>query len=103
MQWFYLIALLVILGCLVLIDYRYKLAFFHNAKRAGLTLGIAIWLFTVWDIFGIRMGIFFKGDSPYSLPIHIIPEFPIEEIFFLGVLTYSALIIYRFASERIKK
>ena len=103
MQWLYLVALLAILGCLTLIDYRYKLAFFHNAKRAGLTIGIAVWLFIVWDIFGIKFGIFLKGNSPYALPFEVIPHFPIEEIFFLGVLTYSALIIYRFASERIKK
>jgi len=103
MQFIYLSALIVILGCLTLIDYRYKLAFFHNAKRAGFTLAIAVWLFVVWDIFGIKLSIFFHGGSALTLPIRIIPEFPIEELFFLTLLTYSALIIYRFVQERIKK
>ena len=100
MQWLYLISLLIIIGCLGLLDWRYKLAFFHETKRTALTLAISIWLFIVWDIFGIKSGIFFHGDSPYTLPYRIIPEFPIEEIFFLFVLTYSALLIYRFVSTR---
>lgn len=103
MQWLYLISLLVVIGCLVLLDWRFKLAFFHDLKRSALTLGIAVWLFIAWDILGIRFGIFLKGDSPYMLPYEIIPEFPIEELFFLFVLSYSALLLYRFFSIRSAK
>ena len=100
MQWFYLASLVFVIICLVLVDWRFKLAFFHDLKRTALTLGIAIWLFIVWDIFGIRLGIFGHGDSLYSLPYRIIPEFPIEELFFLFVLTYVALLLYRYVSDR---
>lgn len=65
-----------------------------------MTLAIAVWLFTVWDIFGIKLGIFSHGDSPYTLPYRIIPGFPIEEFFFLFTLSYSALLIYRFVQKR---
>jgi len=99
-QWFYLIGLVIAISCLVLIDRKFKLAFFHNFKRTALTLAISIWLFIVWDIFGIKLGIFFHGGSAYTLPYRIIPEFPIEEVFFLFLLTYIALLIYRFVEKR---
>jgi lycopene cyclase domain-containing protein len=103
MQWFYLVTLIGVLGCLVLIDYRHKLAFFYALRRTTMTLAVSLWLFIAWDILGIRLGIFFHGGSEYTLPVRIIPEFPIEEIFFLMVLTYSALLLYRFAQTRWQK
>lgn len=51
-------------------------------------------MFIIWDILGIALGIFFHGDSPYSLPFRIAPEFPIEELFFLYLLTYTTLVVY---------
>jgi len=100
MQWFYLIGLVISIACLVVIDRRFKLAFFYDARRTATTLAITIWLFVVWDIFGIQLGIFFHGGSDYTLPVRIIPEFPIEELFFLFLLTYVALLVYRFAEKR---
>ena len=96
MQWLYLLALIVAITCLVVVDRKYRLAFFYNARRTSLTLAVSIWLFIVWDIFGIKLGIFFHGGSDYTLPIRLIPEFPIEELFFLFLLTYVALLLYRF-------
>jgi len=100
MQWLYLTGIITAIGCLVIVDRRFKLAFFHDVKRTAITLAISIWLFIVWDIFGIKLGIFFHGGSEYTLPYRIIPEFPIEEVFFLFLLTYVALLIYRFAEKR---
>ncbi|MBC7565117.1 lycopene cyclase domain-containing protein [Candidatus Saccharibacteria bacterium] len=100
MQWAYLVFLIIAIGCLVLIDRRFSLAFFYNLKRTALTLAVAVWLFIAWDILGIKFGIFFHGNSPYSLPYRIIPEFPIEELFFLFVLSYSSLLIYRFMQKK---
>ena len=100
MQWFYLAGLIIAIGCLVIVDYKFKLAFFYQWQRTLITLLVAIWLFIVWDIFGIKLGIFFHGDSQFSLPIRIIPEFPLEELFFLFLLTYATLLIYRFVQKR---
>lgn len=100
MQWLYLAGLIIAIGCLVIVDYKFKLAFFYQWQRTLMTLLIAIWLFIVWDIFGIKLGIFFHGDSQFSLPIRIIPEFPLEELFFLFLLTYVTLLIYRFVQKR---
>lgn len=88
------------IGCLMLIDWRYKLALFYKPKQAILTLAISISLFIIWDVIGIALGIFFHGGSNLTLPVRIAPEFPIEEIFFLFLLTYVVLIAYRFFSKR---
>jgi lycopene cyclase domain-containing protein len=92
----YLSALCLVIVCLGLIDYRYKLAFFFDARRTLLTLAVAMGLFVVWDVLGIQLGIFFHGGSDLTLPLRILPEFPLEELFFLFLLTYVTLITYRF-------
>lgn len=94
-QWVYLIALLVSISGLATLDWRYKLAFWYDFRRTVLTLAAACWLFVVWDILGISMGIFLHGNGPYTLPIRLFPEFPIEELFFLFLLSYVTLILYR--------
>ena len=72
MEWLYLTSLVFVIACLVLVDWRYKLAFFHDVRRTSLTLAIAIWLFIAWDVLGIKLGIFFHGGSAYTLPFRII-------------------------------
>jgi|ETNmetMinimDraft_21_1059911.scaffolds.fasta_scaffold07848_2 lycopene cyclase domain-containing protein len=96
MEWFYLLGLTIAISCLGLIDWKYKLAFYHDFKRTAATLFIAISLFVVWDILGINLGIFFHGGSELTLPYRIIPELPIEELFFLMLLCYVTLIVFRF-------
>lgn len=94
MEWFYLLGLLIGIGGLLIIDNRWKLAFWRDAKRSALTLGAAITIFIIWDILGILLGIFFHGGSQYALSFRIAPEFPFEEIIFLFLLSYSTLITY---------
>ena len=99
MEFAYLAALLISLAGLVTIDWRYRLAFWYDHVRTIATLVIGIGVFIVWDILGIALGIFFHGGSSYTLPIRILPEFPIEELFFLTLLCYCTLILYRGGSK----
>ena len=92
---FYLAALLVSITGLLVIDRRFKLAFWFDTIRTGKTIALSIFVFVIWDIIGINMGIFFKGNSQYMLPFVIAPEFPVEELFFLFLLTYVALLLIR--------
>ena len=94
MQWFYFIGLLIGIGGLLLIDRRWKLAFWKDGKRTIFTIATAIAVFVLWDLVGISLGIFFHGGSAYTLPFRLAPEFPIEEIVFLFLLTYSTLVVY---------
>ena len=100
MQWAYLIRLIVAIFCMGLIDRRYKLALWHDRRRTIATLSVAVSIFIVWDILGIGLKIFFHGGSNYSLPFTLLPEFPVEELFFLILLCYTTLIIYLGASKR---
>lgn len=95
MEFTYLTGLLVGISGMAIIDYRYRLAFFIERRRTLLTIGCALLIFIVWDIAGITLGIFLHGNSPFSLPFRIFPEFPVEELVFLTLLCYCALVLYR--------
>lgn len=94
-QWFYLLALIFSLCGLAILDRRYRLAFWFDRTRSFTTIGIGIAVFIVWDVLGIALGIFFHGGSHFTLPLRIAPEFPVEEIFFLFLLCYVTLLLYR--------
>lgn len=95
MQWLYLIALMLSIAGLATLDWRHKLAFWYDHKRTIITLVIGVGIFLLWDLAAISQGIFIHGSSNFALPYTIVPEFPVEELFFLILLCYSTLIIYR--------
>ncbi len=90
----YLLALAVSLLGMGLIDFRHKLALFTQPLRTLATPTIAVVVFLIWDLVGIAQGIFFRGSGPYLTGITIAPELPIEELFFLTLLSYTILIAY---------
>lgn len=96
----YLAGLFVSLCGLVTLDWRHRLAFWYDARRSAWTLCIAVIIFIIWDVLGIALGIFFHGGSPWTLPLRIAPEFPIEELFFLILLCYVTLLLYRGLERR---
>jgi len=98
MSWVYLVGLLLGLAGMATLDWRYKLAFWHAPKRAALVIILTVLFFVVWDALGIFLGIFYYGHSPYSLGILLAPEFPLEELFFLILLSYCTLVCYRGAA-----
>lgn len=100
MNLLYLASLAVAIFGMFMIDRRYKLAFFHDARRATLTVGIAVAAFTLWDILGITLGIFRQGTSGFDLGVEVLPELPVEEFFFLFLLCYLSLIAYLFLQRK---
>ncbi len=91
----YLAALLISLGGMAVIDYRYQLAAWYDARRTALVIGVGVVLFVIWDIFGIALDIFYSGQSQYMSGIYLGPEFPLEELLFLTFLCYFTLVCYR--------
>lgn len=79
---------------MIAIDYKWSLAYFHNKGRTFAAVMVGFLLFVVWDAWGIGLGIFFSGRSPYMSGIYLAPQFPLEEVFFLLFLCYFTLIIY---------
>lgn len=94
MMWLYLLALCISISGLLCIDWRHKLAFWKDARRTIITLVVAIVVFIIWDLLGISLGIFYDGESTFMLPVRLLPHFPIEELFFLFLLTYVTLLLY---------
>ncbi len=90
----YLLALIISLLGMGLIDHKHKLALFNQPVRTVITLFVAVVVFLIWDLVGIALGIFFRGPGPYLTGITIAPELPIEEVFFLTLLSYTILIAY---------
>ena len=90
----YLAALTVSLLGMGLIDFKHKLALFSQPVRSAITIALAVTVFLIWDLVGISQGIFFRGEGPYLTGITIAPELPIEEVFFLMLLSYTILIAY---------
>lgn len=57
-------------------------------------------IFIIWDLLGIGLGIFFSGNSSYMSGIYLLPELPIEEIFFLFLLSYLPIVLFNFLELR---
>ena len=75
------------------IDHRWKLAFFRNARATWLAIAASMSLLLIWDVLGIRSGIFFRGETEFMTGLLVAPELPVEEIGFLFFLSYIALVL----------
>lgn len=99
----YLAILIVsLIGC-YLLDRTHNLAFTVDPKRAFWSMVPAFVVFVIWDIAGISLGIFFRGNNKLLTGIQLFPEFPIEEVFFLMLLCYSTLIALTWISKVLNK
>lgn len=90
----YLCALVVSLAGLGFLDWRYRVALFADARRTLATVGIGVAFFLVWDLIGVGLGIFFRGDTDYLTGVQVAPEVPLEEVFFLTLLVYQTLLAW---------
>lgn len=84
----------------VLLDYRHKLALFVDARRTILVVVLSVVFFLGWDMNGVANGVFFKGDSDLLVGLDVATEVPIEEVFFLTLLSHLALIAFRLWDRR---
>lgn len=91
MPLFYLGALLISIGCMLLLDRRFTLFFWRDARRAGITLTAGVLFFLAWDLLGIGLDIFYRGETEFMTGILLAPELPLEELFFLVLLCYCAM------------
>jgi lycopene cyclase domain-containing protein len=95
----YLIALLFSILGVGLLDWTHKVALFVDAKATMFAVALSVAVFLVWDIVGIANGIFFRGDAPHLSGLLLAPELPVEELFFLILLSYNTLVVYRWAAK----
>jgi lycopene cyclase domain-containing protein len=95
----YLAGLLVVIGCMALIDARWRLVFWRAPIAAAVTIGVGLAYFLLWDAAGIVLGVFFRGESQIVTGIELAPELPLEEPVFLFFLCYLTLVLV-FGVER---
>lgn len=100
MSFVYLLALVGALLGTGALDRRHSLAVFGGAPwRTFIIVALAVSFFLVWDLVGIAEGVFFRGSGPWMTGLLLGPELPLEELFFLILLSYSTLVSYLLATR----
>lgn len=103
MNFLYLAALLVSLTGMVVLDRRFTLFFWQDARRASIVLTTTVVFFLIWDISGINSGVFFRGTGPWMTGVQAAPELPLEEVFFLTLLGYMTMNVFAGFSKVVAK
>ena len=98
----YLAALAVSITGMVVLDRRFRLFFWRDGKRAAIVLAVGVVFFLVWDLFGIGLGIFFRGETSFMTGLQLAPELPVEELFFLILLCYLTMNAFAASSDLLK-
>jgi lycopene cyclase domain-containing protein len=89
----YLGCVLIASAALVLLDRRFALVFWRDARRTGVVLIVGLAFFLSWDEVGIGSGVFARGRSPFMAGVELAPELPVEEPVFLTFLCYLTLVL----------
>ena len=87
----YLAALLFSLFGMATLDRRFTLFVFRDPARGAVTLLVGVVFFLVWDLVGIDLGIFFRGETAFMTGWKLYPELPVEEVFFLVLLCWLTM------------
>lgn len=96
----YLAALAVSIFGMAVLDRRFRLFFWRDRFRATVVYTAGMAFFLVWDFVGVSAGVFFRGDGPFLIGLQVAPEVPVEELFFLTLLIYSAMNSFGALSRR---
>ena len=99
----YLLTLLLSLGGMTVLDWRFHLFFWRSPRRAALVLGIGVLFFLGWDLLGIGLGIFYRGETALMTGVQLAPELPLEEVFFLTFLCYLTMILVQGARRLLER
>ena len=99
MSLLYLAALAVALTGMVMLDRRFRLFFWAAPWRAAVVLVVGLAFFLAWDIAGVGLGVFFRGETSFMTGLQVAPEVPLEEVFFLTLLCYLTMNAYGAASR----
>lgn len=97
----YLACLLAGIGCMLLIDYRFRLFFWRDAAAATLVTLAGTAFLLLWDAAGIAAGIFLRGGSGIASGVVLAPELPLEEPVFLVFLVFCTMVLYTGAARLI--
>ncbi|PJI94184.1 lycopene cyclase domain-containing protein [Luteimicrobium subarcticum] len=102
MRFAYLAALLVSLAGVAVVDARWRLVLWRDARRGAVALGVGLAAFLLWDGVCIAAGVFVRGDGRWSTGVEVAPHLPLEEPVFLLFLCYLALVLWT-AARRVER
>ena len=94
MTFAYFGTLLFSLTGMVLLDRRFRLSFWRRPVVSAWSMATAVVFLLIWDLAGVANGIFFRGESSWLTGVLVAPEVPLEEVFFLALLSYLTLNIF---------
>lgn len=89
----YLLFLLAAFGCVLAVDLRLRLFLGRSWQHAAIVLAAGLAFFLAWDLAGIGLGIFLKGDGPHLVGVMLAPELPLEEPIFLLFLCELTMVL----------
>jgi lycopene cyclase domain-containing protein len=80
--------------CMGLVDRRWSLFLFARPRAAAVVVGLGVALFIAWDLVAIELGMYVRGESPAMTGVEVLPELPVEEIFFIVFLCYITMVLH---------
>lgn len=98
-QYAYICVLLFSLGGLAFLDYQKKLAWWWDPRKTALILGLNLVFFLVWDIVNIAAGVIATNPAWVTGIYVYTPNMPLEEFFFLTLLGYQTLLLWRWRQQ----
>lgn len=90
----YLAVLLAATACMALLDHRFRLVLWADARRGALVLTAGVVFFLLWDVAAIAAGFYHRGESEAMTGIMLAPELPLEELVFVTFLCYLTLVLH---------
>lgn len=99
----YLAFLSLAFACVVAVDLRFRLFLGRSWRRAILVLAAGLAFFLAWDLTGIALGVFARGDGPFLTGVMLAPELPVEEPVFLLFLCELTMVLVLGAERMLRR
>ena len=90
----YLVSLVLVLTCMALVDRRWKLFFWADARRATVVFAFGFVLFLAWDLVALHFELYERGRSELMTGVEVAPDLPVEELFFVAFLPYLTMVLH---------
>ena len=97
--WAYLGALLLSFAAMLAVDFRWRVFWWADRRRAVIVMATGLALFLLWDAAGILTGSFERGESAGMTGIELAPDFPLEELVFITFLCHLTMVAFGLAGR----
>jgi lycopene cyclase domain-containing protein len=95
----YLATLVVALGCVGLVDRRWRLVLWSDVRRGAAVLASGVVFFLAWDLVAVRQGFYRRGGADVMTGLQVAADLPLEEVFFVLFLCYVTVVLHRLVHQ----